>query len=415
MRALPLILLLVAAPVGASDDDAAALSLADKSPTTTQAASDWRVFTEATGSESTLRASAASERDAHLFFDVHYDHSFSRDWRAVFADLLDVHWTDSISHQNTLNTVIDAYLSWQPRTDAIVDLGRINTRYGVAFGYNPTDYFRANAIRSVISIDPTSLRENRLGSVMVRGQTLWTAGSLTALYSPKLADQQNSSAFSPDFGATNFRDRWLLAASHEVAKNFNPQFLVFGSAGHSPQLGVNLTTLLNDATVAYVEYSGGRAPTLLSRALMRPPDHAFRSQLGVGLTYTTASNLSLTAEYEYNGAGLDRSGWDALRSGPPAAYAQYRAFAAALQEPPTTRRLFLNARWQDALLNHLDLTAFAYYNVIDSSRQFWVETRYHWTHVDAALQWQVNSGAPGSEYGALPARQTWQALVTYFF
>ena len=415
MRALLLILLLAVAEAQAADDDAAALSLADKAPTTTQAPSDWRVFAEAVWNESTLRTKAGSERDAHLFLDAHYDQTFAPGWRAVFADLFDLHWQDSISRQNAVNTLIDAYLSWQLRPDWIADAGRINTRYGVAFGYNPTDYFRANAIRSIVSIDPTSLRENRLGSVMARGQTLWTSGSLTALYSPKLADQPNASALSPDFGATNFRDRWLLAASHEVAKNLNPQFLVFGDAGRSPQLGINLTTLVNDATVAYVEYSGGRSPSLLSQALTLPPDNAFRSRLGTGLTYTTASNLSLTAEYQYNGASLDEAGWDALRRGAPTAYAQYRAFAATVQEPPTKGRVFVNARWQDALVNHLDLTAFAYFDLLDSSRQFWTEARYHWTHVDAALQWQLNSGSPGSEYGALPARQTWQALVTYFF
>ena len=415
MRVSLLILLLATAPVHAADDDAAALSLADKAPVAAQTANDWRLSTEAVLSESSLRNNAGSESDAQLFFGVHYDGAFAPGWRAVFADLLDLHWQDSLSHQNTVNTLIDAYVSWQMQPDRIADIGRINTRYGVASGYNPTDYFRANAIRSIISIDPASLRENRMGSVMVRGQALWTGGSLTALYSPKLADQPNASAFSPDLGATNFRDRWLIAFSHELAANFNPQFLIYGQAGQSPQFGLNLTTLLNSSTVAFVEYSGGRSPSLFTQALMLPADDAFRSQLSTGLTYTTASNLSLTAEYEYNGAGLNQAGWDAIRSGPPATYAQYREFAARVQDPPTTRRAFLNAKWQDAFINHLDLSAFAFFDLLDSSRQLWTEARYHWTHVDAAVQWQLNSGAPGTEYGALPSRHTWQLLLTYFF
>jgi len=389
--------------------------LADKTDTTTKAAGDWRGFVAAAWAGSALRGEAGTEQNERLFLNVQYDKAFAPGWRAVFADLLDSRWQDSISHQNAVNTVIDAYLSWQPESDRIVDVGRINTRYGVALGYNPTDYFRANAIRSVISIDPASLRLNRLGSVMARGQMLWPAGSLTALYSPKLTDHPNDDAFNPDFGATNFNNRWLLVGSHEFTKTLNPQFLVYGNAGQSPQFGINLTTLVNDATVAYVEYSGGRTPSLLSRALMQPPDVAFRSQLAAGFTYTTAGNLSLTAELQYNGAGLDQAGWNALRTGSPVAYAQYRAFAADVQDPPTTQRLFFNARWQDALVNHLDLAAFSYYDLIDSSRQFWVEARYRWTHADAALQWQLNSGAPGSEYGALPARQTLQILLTYYF
>jgi hypothetical protein len=388
--------------------------LADQTAKTTQAASDWRAFVEATASRSALRGSGI-EHDANLFLGVRYDTTFAPGWRAIFADLLDARWQEHPSRQKTLNTVIDAYVSWQTRPNAIIDAGRINTHNGVAFGYNPTDYFRANAVRSVISIDPASLRENRLGSVMIRGQALWAAGALTALYSPKLADQPSSAAFNPDFGATNFRDRWLLAASYPLSKQLNPQFLIYGEAGQSPQIGLNLTTLVNDATVAYVEYSGGRSSSLLAQVQMPAPASAFRSRLAAGATYTTAGNLSLTIEYEYNGAGLDRAAWEALRSGSPAVYAQYRILAAELQELPTKQRLFANARWQDAMINHLDLAAFAYYDCLDSSRQFWVEARYHWTKLDLALQWQVNSGSPGSEYGALPARQTWQALVKYFF
>ena len=415
MRALLLILLLtVATRALAADEDAAALFLADQTAKTTQAASDWRAFVEAAEARSALRGGSI-EYDANLFLGVRYDTTFAPGWRAIFADLLDARWQEHPSRQKTVNTVIDGYVSWQMRPNAIVDAGRINTHNGVALGYNPTDYFRANAVRSVISVDPASLRENRLGSVMIRSQALWATGSLAALYSPKLADQPSNAAFSPDFGATNFRDRWLLAASYELSKQLNPQFLIYGEAGQSPQIGLNLTTLVNDASVAYVEYSGGRSSSLLAQVRMPPSASAFQSRLAAGATYTTASNLSLTIEYEYNGAGLGRAGWDALRSGSPVVYAQYRTLAAELQELPTKQRLFANARWQDAMINHLDLAAFAYYDCLDSSRQFWVEARYHWTKLDLALQWQVNSGSPGSEYGALPARQTWQALVKYFF
>ena len=415
MRALfPIVLLAVAARALAADDDAAALSLADQTVKTTQAASDWRAFVEAAGARSALPGGSV-DHDANLFLGARYDATFAPGWRAIFADLLDARWQEHPSRQKTVNTVIDAYVSWQMRPNAIIDAGRINTHDGVAFGYNPTDYFRANAVRSIISVDPASLRENRLGSVMVRGQALWAAGALTALYSPKLADRPSNAAFSPDFGATNFRDRWLLAASYALSKQLNPQFLIYGDAGQSPQIGLNLTTLVSDATVVYVEYSGGRSSSLLAQVQMPAPASAFRSRLAAGATYTTAGNLSLTIEYEYNGAGLGRAGWDALGSGSPAVYAQYRTLAAELQELPTKQRVFANARWQDAMINHLDLAAFAYYDCVDSSRQAWVEARYHWTQLDLALQWQVNSGSPGSEYGALPARQTWQALVKYFF
>src|SRR5438477_9422283 len=230
MRALLAILLFsMATRALAADDDAAALSLADRPQPATRAAGNWSAFAEATAARSALRAGGI-EHDANLFLGARYDATFAPGWRAIFADLLDLRWQDHPSRQKTLNTVIDAYVSWQMRPNAIIDAGRINTHNGVAFGYNPTDYFRANAVRSVISIDPASLRENRLGSVMIRSQALWAQGALTALYSPKLANQPSNAAFSPDFGATNFHDRYLLAVSYALSKQLNPQFLIYGEA-----------------------------------------------------------------------------------------------------------------------------------------------------------------------------------------
>src|SRR5438552_15037313 len=112
MRALLLVLLVVAAArVRAADEDAAALSLADRTPVTTQAARDWRASVEAVWGESALREGASAAHDERLVLDFHYDKPFVGGYRLVFADLLDSHWQAGFSHQNTVNTVIDAYLS----------------------------------------------------------------------------------------------------------------------------------------------------------------------------------------------------------------------------------------------------------------------------------------------------------------
>ncbi len=413
-RSLVLALLLIAGPARA-DDDEAALSLADKAPAATARAGPWRVVTEGAISEFTQRGGDSTDHSERLSLDAHYDKRLSSDWRAIFANRLDVAWRNEITHDDFVNTLKEAYLSFQPQPDGIFDLGRVNLRNGVASGYNPTDYFRAGAVRSVVSINPASLRENRLGSVMLRGQALWTDRSLTALYSPKLADEPNNSAFSPDIGATNQRNRWLLALSERLSDSFNPQVLLYGEDGRPPQVGANLTALFNDATVAYLEWSGGRSPSLVTQALGLSDDSAFRSRLATGLTYTTTDKLSLTLEYEYNGAGLDRADWDALRSGSPAAYGQYRRLVQNLQDLPTRKNIFFYAHWQDALVVHLDLSAMERFDTSDHSRLHWLEGRYHWDHVDLALQWQLNAGDASSEFGALTQRRIWQALVTYFF
>ncbi|MGP1678146.1 MAG: hypothetical protein ACTS6J_13425 [Burkholderiales bacterium] len=416
MRVLVLLLLAVAAsPARADDADAAALLLADQTVMTAEQASDWRVYAEAAVRESRRQGPGAALHGARLSLDARFDKAFAPDWRAVFADRLDMNRMDGVSGNQNVNTLKEAYVSWQAQPDRIADLGRINARNGVAFGYNPTDYFRAGAQRSVVSLDPASLRENRLGSAMLRGQALWQGGALTALYSPKLADQRSDAVFSPDFGATNQRARWQVALSEKLSAALNPQWLLSGGAGQSPQLGLNLTALPNDATVVYVEWSGGRSASLAARSRMSDADTAFRSRLATGLTYTTSNNISLTAEYQYNGAALDAAGWNALRRGPPAAYGLYRGYVANLQDPATRQQLFLYALWQDALVKHLDVSAMVRYDAADHSRLQWLEARYHWSRVDVALQTQLNSGQPGSNYGALPERRVLQLSARYFF
>ena len=417
LRGSILIVLLAAAglPPSARADDADALLLADTATSTVKAASDWQWYAETAFGQSTPRHGSSALSNQRLSLDVQVDTSFAPGWRAILADRLDVHWPAQSADQHSINTLKEAYLSWQAQEDRIVDVGRINARYGVATGYNPSDFLRAGAARSVVSVDPGSLKKNRLGSVMMRGQTLWSGGSLTALYSPKLAQQPSAAPFSPDFGATNNQHRWLLSVSQQLTENLAPQWLIYGSERQPPQLGFNLTTLVGEASVAFVEWSGGRSRTQLSRALNTTDDTAWRNRLAAGVTYTTQSKLSLTLEYDYNGAALNKVDWDALMRGSPIAYGQYRKWAQYAQDLPTQQAVFLYALWQDAMIKHFDLSGMLRINVADRSRLSWLEARYHWDRVDLALQWQLNSGKAASEYGAMTPRRAWQALLRYYF
>ena len=412
MRAALLAFSLAAAPALAQDEDA--LRLADQAAMAPEQARDWRFFTEGALRSSRRQGSGEALHGERLSFDLRYDGVLAPGLRGVFADRLDMNrFGAGVPGDGNVNTWKEGYLSWQAAPERLVDAGRINVRNGVATGYNPTDYFRANAVRSVVSIDPASLRENRMGSVMARGQALWTTGSFTALVSPKLADDPDNGAYSPDIGATNRRDRWVLALSEKVSDTLAPQWLLAGSAGESPQLGMNLTRLFGRATVGYVEWSGGRSPSLAAQAGIAPQDEAFRSRLATGATYTTAANLTFTLEYQYNGAGLDEEKWNALRRS-PLAYRQYRLFAAAVQDPPTRQAGFAYALWQDALVKHFDLAAMLRYDPADHSRLQWLEARYHFTSAELALQAQYNSGDATSNFGALFERRAWQLLLRYF-
>lgn len=402
------------------DTDLQALQLADQIVTKAAVASNWQVFSEASLGGAVRRNGDSFQPEQRLSFDLQYDNTFTPGWRAVFSDRLDADNPAQQPNNNTINTIREAYLSWQARPDLAFDFGRINVRNGVALGYNPTDFFKTNAVRSFISVDPNSLKQNRQGSVMLRAQELFDSGSVTLLYSPKISDHPSTDSFNPDFAATNNNDRWLISYSPKISEGFNPQFVVYKSEQQPAQFGLSLTSLLNDATVIYAEWSGGRSPLLFVQALQQrdipvADDTTFRNRYATGLTYTTENKISLTAEYEYNGAGLNQDQWDKVQGAALPVYGLYRNWLNISQESPTKRTVFLYAGWQDAIINHLDLSALEKFNQDDSSRLTWLEARYHLSHTEFALQWQLNSGSQRTAFGASPQTQTWALLGRYYF
>lgn len=412
LRALLCAALLAAGTAAASDEDA--LALADRAPPAAKPAADWRWFAEAALGKSQQRERDATAFVRRLSLGIDLDKIFAPGWRVLLSDRYDFSQPPQLTRRDAINTLKEAYVSWQAHDNLIVDAGRVNARYGVAHGYNPTDYLRDGAVRSVVSADPRSLKDNRLGSVMLRGQMLWEDSSLSVLLSPKLRDGRSDASFNPDFGATNNRDRGLVAFSRKIG-GMTPQWLILAERGQMPQFGFNLALLPSDATVAYIDWSGGRGQSQLAQARALPGAATFHQRAAVGLTYSTASRLSLTAEYQYDGAALERSEWDALRRGSPPAYWRYRAWQEDRREPATRHRLFVDVAWQDAFINRLDLNAILTASLVDRSRMAWLEARYRLARADLGLQWQVNSGDPTSEFGAAPQRRIWQAVYRFYY
>ncbi len=402
-------------PALAAEDELDALRLADQIPEEVAAAREWRAFVEASAGQAQRRSDGHWHNAQRLSFDLQLDHALAPDWRLVFANRLDVSAPAQALSDHAIHTVKEAYLAGRLGEEMLLDAGRINVRYGVALAWNPTDFFRAGALRSVVSIDPASLKENRQGSVMLRGQRLWDSGSLTVMASPHLASERHNEGFNLDWGATNRHNRLLAVLSQKFFESLTPQLLLYREAGRPVQVGLNLTALAGQATVVHIEWAGGRDAAHLDQALQRPAHEAWRNRLAGGLTYTTDNKLSLSAEAHYDGAAPERRDWRALRHGPLQPYGLYRYWVQDRQELPTRRAFFLRAFWQDALMPRLDLSALFSTDRVDHSRRIWLEARYRAERIDYALQWQRNLGAALSNFGVLPERTRWQGSVRFYF
>jgi hypothetical protein len=288
-----------ALPAGAADDvippseDLDALMLADKAPAAApKVAREWNAFLEAAVGQGRLRGAEGRVGMTRGALDVRADWALTPGLRAVFSDRLDLVDSDGVPPGENINTLREAYLSFSLGQDLLLDFGRANIRNGAAVGFNPSDWFKTNALRSIVNPDPAVLRENRQGTVVAQVQRLWSAASLTAAYSPRLARSADSATFALNAGATNPANRWLLAGSYKLGEQFSPQLLMHGGDDTPAQIGVNLSTLIGDAAVAFGEFSAGKGVSLVSQALAVPAPEAHQQRAALGLTYTTSFNLS---------------------------------------------------------------------------------------------------------------------------
>ena len=310
----------------------------------------------------------------------------------------------------------EAFLGWQDETASyLAELGRVNLRDGPGYGYNPTDFFRDQALRTLTTVNPFTLRENRMGTVMLRAQRLWPDASLSVVLAPKLESRRSSAGFNADFGATNAQSRASVALSNRWSEKVNTQFLAYKEDSASVRFGGSLTALVSQAAVLHAEGAWGREPDLLSRALGLAAPATSRSRLAAGLTYTTDSKLSITAEVQYNGFALGRDQWLAQVQPNPLVQAAYYLKSQDLQDNAGRQSWLLYAVQRDLGVKGLDLTALVKVNRNDHSRMLWLDLRHRFDQVDLALQLLRNTGVGGSEFGVIPIRDSVGLVATFYF
>lgn len=404
------------AAIAADDPELDALKLQGE-PEKKGAPAATRFFVEAALGRAELRA-GASDTISRLTLDLRHQSKLGTNWRWVFSDRLDHLDPRSPGDDAAINTLREAYLGWQDdAAEWALELGRINLRNGPAYGYNPTDFFRDGSQRALTTVDPIALRDNRMGTVVLRAQRLWPSGSASAVIAPKLSDSGPSGkGASLDLGATNGSNRLLLALGQQLPGGISAQALAFKPSGSPWQWGVNATALIGDAVVVHGEASGGREPSLAARAFATPRAGEVRAErVAAGFTVTPPGGWSLTAEVQYNGFAMDPRQWAFATVGGVPRLTTYVLAADQRQDLAARKAVLLYVSKKDIGVRNLTLTAFVRANVDDDSRLAWLQLRYALPSVELGLQWQQFQGSALTEFGVIPYRQSVQALLTYRF
>jgi hypothetical protein len=350
-------------------------------------------------------------------------------------------------HENVINDLREVYASFEPFTRTYFDIGRINLKSGVALGYNPTDYFKTRAVVEPLSADPTVLREDRLGTVMLRAERISEFGSLTAAVAPALHRTSpiytnlDLPSFDPMLDRTNAESRVLLKSSVNVAHDFSPEILLFRD-GSETRVGTNLTQVLGQRVVGYAEWSGGRRPSLIDdawrfgRETGTLPENAplllsdlgyesFVNELVVGASYTLGTSVTLNLEYHWNAAAFSSSNWNqwfALGRGrsahDPVVLELWfiRDYALDQQELIGRHAIFLRGDWVDAFVPKLELTGLVDVDPRDGSALLQISADYY-----VADKWTVGGliiayvGGRLSDFGSLPQQGSVLVKVTRYF
>ncbi|HEV2268888.1 MAG TPA: hypothetical protein VGR92_05465 [Steroidobacteraceae bacterium] len=373
-----------------------------------------------------------------LLLDVRNTWNVGPTTHLIFSDRFNVRAESDLSfpeQESVVNDLREAYLEWRLADQTYLDFGRINLKSGIALGYNPTDYFKTRTVSEPLSADPTVLREDRLGTVMLRLQHIGSGGSYILAFAPRLQRASPIYAntalpsFNPLLGRTNSDNRFLLKSSIDFSSNLSPELLLYHDS-RGTQLGLNLSMTLGQSVVAYVEESVARRRDLIAQALdfgrttgalpagapdepPPSPGSTLKNELAVGASYTTPGRVTWNFEYHLNQAGFtarDWSRWFAIGSvpaGPPALSKELwyiRGYAQDQQEQSTEQAAFVRADWTDALGLKLELSGFADVDLRDGSGQAQGEADYYlsdaWT---LGLLAAGDFGARKSDFGSLPS------------
>jgi hypothetical protein len=352
---------------------------------------------------------------------------------------------DHSSRQTFRNDFREGYLAWEPMTQRYLEAGRVNVRNGIALGFNPTDFFKTRTFVDQASQDPSVTRQNRLGTLMGRGQAIWDGGSASLVIAPKLySPTPLSRGADPSLDLkldwTNAANRVLFSSSYNIA-DLSPQALVYYESGNI-KFGLNISRQMSQGIVAYAEWAGGKQANLISQAIsygkltgtlpanaptLPPTDlrDRFRNDLAVGASWASAAKITLNIEYHLHEAGFSRQDWrnwfaiGGTNSNSPSITGELwyiRAFANDQQQPLTRHQIFLRANWTDAFIANLELSAFTFLNLYDGSQLAQLSASYYlsdaWTirgYVTA------NIGKGNSERGSFPqAASAIFQVVRYF-
>lgn len=368
---------------------------------------------------------AKSTFNARAVADYRHEWTLSASTRAWLSDRIEASNRANGQPSTWRNALREAAVSWrlgEADRPAYLDAGRIVMKAGSAAGYNPTDFFKAKAVVTQTTLDPAALRENRLGTVMLRGQAVQPWGSFTMAAVPSMSsrDTLDESAAALGLERTNRQSAVYVKASPDVKPGVSLDIGALARQADKPRLGLSSSWLVSDAWVAAAEWSGSHD----ARAAL--PGQAAQAKTwtnrwAANISWTAPWGTTFTLEHDYAGDALSRAGWQAWRDAVATNPAQHGPSLGRLiderveqQEPLVQRSWYARAVWLDAVKG-VDVSAFVRRNAYDRSRLWQVDASWHVNaHNTVSVLTGRFEGGPLTQYGLAPQRNYVSVYLTHY-
>lgn len=353
-------------------------------------------------------AASGPEQALRAVLDFRREWRLGKQTRLTLSDRLEG-LQDDRGHGTVRNALREAYVSVGLDDAWFVDLGRINVRSGVGLGFNPSDWLREGASLPQTTQNPASQRENRLGTVMLKVQTVQGWGAAHLALVPQLADRLDEvSPYGLDWGRSNADPALHLRLAPQLSERFSLDLLAYAREGRHPQWGLNSTAVLGEAWIAHLEWASGRRESLVGPALAR--ESSMHHRVAAGLSWTTSMGAVLAIERQLATDALSGDDWNTWRLSTDPATArrlgQLRAERSAVQAPLVRDAWFVRVALNGVLRDpDLDLSAFVRLNPHDHSSLWQVDGSWH-ASARVSVHASVGgfAGAARSEFGANPLR-----------
>ncbi|OMH29129.1 hypothetical protein BGP75_20470 [Motiliproteus sp. MSK22-1] len=271
-------------------------------------------------------------------------------------------------------------LTYSPDISWTWILGRYNVRNGVASGFNPTDWFKDNSQIVVETFDVADRRNDRLGILSFQGVFLTPEALINFGYRPEVSDGKEKLTTDKDiFGLsldrTNSEDALWVKYTPSRWKNLS----LTGTGLYikdKPAFGLELSMAVSESVVIYGEWSEQKRLSIPAEAIGSDAsiygntELQYYSQIATGFTWSVGDNfvgdedISLSLEYHYNEAGLDKDDLSAWKASTTAG--KISGIANRRQEPLARHQLFARIGWND-VIGDSDLSLITTYTPLDES------------------------------------------------